>query len=1421
MATRQWTVTAASGTFDFNNPTNWSFGVAPDAFDIAQFSNSHNVDQTVTGNATVAEILIAEDVGAYSLTGTYLISGALPTELSLVGSDPWLTILPGALVDGNQAVSVSGGTLFVEGGLVGSSLSITNAGLVLVYQGAAFDITGPISIDSSSFLIGRPAPNQAAGPAIAIGNAIQASGAATLASEGQEIDFNGVISGSALVTLFGDGQATDIVGLNGNNTFSGGVEIDAINAVTAAVGNAHGLGTGALTLSAGELLATTTETIANQLSLSGNFTIAATHGQTLTLSSPSPWFLAGSSGELIRFGAPGQDGVVVFDETGGAAMSGGGTYGVRVQAGVLKAGDGGLAFLLGNALSTQVQTGATLDLAGFSATLHALEVDGLLTDSGAASTLSLAASDVFGTISGPIAVTIASGGNQMTSANTYTGGTTINAGATLVLGENGASGSVVGPITDNGFLALKRGDTFTLNNVSGSGQLIQAGTGTLILGSGLTYAGGTQIGAGTLAVGDPAALGPGNLQIIGGELLATATETISNALALFGNFTIAAAHGQTLTTSTTQPWSLTGNGAPETISFGATGQDGVVALNAPSGTSIGNPGQYTVVVQAGALKLAAPNAAFLLAEDNATLVQAGATLDIAGFTAAATALLGGGLVTDSGAAAQLVLTGPGSFYGSLTGSLTVVVASGSTTLSGASTNTGGALIDAGATLTLGSNGTSGSVLGLITDNGTLAINRSDTATLNNVTGSGQVAQNGSGTTLLGSGLSFSGGVTINAGVLSVGAPSGLGAGLLTIAGGELLATSTETIANQLAMSGNFTIAAAHGQTLTTTEALPWTLTGSAGEMISFGAAGQDGVVVFRVGVGSMINGGGLYAVTVQAGTLRAGDGGVSFLLANDKATVVQAGATLDVAGIGTPMNGLQGGGHIGNSGGATTLFVGSGDFAGTIGGALALSVSGSLTLTAANAFTGGATINSGAELTLGNGGATGSITGAIVDNGALEFNLSNTLVENGVISGAGQLLQDGSGVTVLTQTNSYAGGTFLDGGTLELQLPGSAGTGAITFLSGGTAGLQIDGSAMPSNQITGFSELDNIDLRGVSANGWSYSGGVLSLLNGGATVAQLHLSTLFTNPDFGLASDGAGGTVIHLEAPNRDFRGNGVSDLLFQNVDGTPAVWLMNGASAIFATNLADPGPSWRLVGTGDFNGDIRSDLVWQNSDGTPAIWLMNGATQILGANLTSPGPSWRLIGTGDLNGDGRSDLVWQNSDGTPAIWLMNGATEIAGTNLPNPGASWHLVGTGDFNGDGKADLLWQNTDGTPAIWLMNGLTQIGGGNLPNPGASWRIVGVGDFNGDGKSDILWQNTDGTPVIWEMNGLATMVSAALPNPGASWHLIGSGDFNGDGKSDLVWQNSDGTPAVWLMNGTSQIFGANLIDPGASWHLVTGH
>ena len=55
---------------------------------------------------------------------------------------------------------------------------------------------------------------------------------------------------------------------------------------------------------------------------------------------------------------------------------------------------------------------------------------------------------------------------------------------------------------------------------------------------------------------------------------------------------------------------------------------------------------------------------------------------------------------------------------------------------------------------------------------------------------------------------------------------------------------------------------------------------------------------------------------------------------------------------------------------------------------------------------------------------------------------------------------------------------------------------------------------------------------------------------------------------------------------------------------------------------VANPGANWKVAGTGDFNGDGHSDILLQNTNGTVAIWEMNGVSATSSAVLANPGPN-------------------------------------------------------------------------------------------------------------------------------------------------------------------------------------------------------
>jgi autotransporter-associated beta strand protein len=123
---------------------------------------------------------------------------------------------------------------------------------------------------------------------------------------------------------------------------------------------------------------------------------------------------------------------------------------------------------------------------------------------------------------------------------------------------------------------------------------------------------------------------------------------------------------------------------------------------------------------------------------------------------------------------------------------------------------------------------------------------------------------------------------------------------------------------------------------------------------------------------------------------------------------------------------------------------------------------GTLTIAGNAIYTGGTSIFGGA-LQLGNGGTSGSILGNVTfcsdagntlcdpsTNKMLVFNRSDAYTFDGAISGPGQVVQFGSGRTILTAVSTYTGATLVNAGTLSVN--GSIASSPVFVNFGGTLG---------------------------------------------------------------------------------------------------------------------------------------------------------------------------------------------------------------------------------------------------------------------------------------------------------------------------------------------------------------------------------
>ncbi|EPV3771664.1 autotransporter-associated beta strand repeat-containing protein, partial [Salmonella enterica subsp. enterica serovar Kedougou] len=528
----------------------------------------------------------------------------------------------------------------------------------------------------------------------------------------------------------------------------------------------------------------------------------------------------------------------------------------------------------------------------------------------------------------------------LSGANTYTGGTLISDG-TLVASNVEALGT--GDVTDNAVLELNTGGDFD-NAISGSGQVEKSGDGTLTLSGSNTYTGGTTINGGTLVASNVEALGSGD--VTDNATLALNTGgTFDNAIS--GSGQVVKSGDDVLTLSGANSYSggtLISDGTlvasnVEALGSGDVTDDATLELNT-GGTfdnAISGSGQ---VVKSGDETLTL----------SGTNTYSGGTL-ISGGTLVASNVeaLGTGDVTND---AVLELNTGGTFDNAISGSGQVVKSGDKMlTLSGANSYSGGTLISDG---TLVASNVEALGTGDVTNNATLELNTGGDFT-NNISGSGQVVKSGDKMLTLSGSNTYTGGTTINDGMLVATSVEALGSGDVT--NDAVLALNTGgDFANNIGGTGS--VVKSGDETLT----LSGSNTYTGGTLISSGTLVANDVNALGTGdvtdnATLMLNTGGDFINNI-GGTGRVEKSGDDTLTLSG--TNSYTGGTTISGGtlVATNVEAL-GTGDVTNN--ATLELNTGGDFTNNISGSGQVVKSGdeTLTLSGANSYTGGTLISSG------------------------------------------------------------------------------------------------------------------------------------------------------------------------------------------------------------------------------------------------------------------------------------------------------------------------------------------------------------------------------------------------------------------------------------------------------------------------------
>jgi fibronectin-binding autotransporter adhesin len=1335
---------ALNGSGNWTDPANWAGGTLADGAGFTANFNALNptADTTVTlnGDRTIGSLVFG-DTFPFSAAG-WTVTGNI---LTLDGGSPTITVNPlaagkvatiSSILAGTTGFTKSGaGTLVLSGAntltggiavsqgtlRLGSATGIADGSAVTVSNGATFDYGGQGNVTTRNFNF-------------SIGGA-GVNGAGAMINSGAAIYGNSSIGSLTLTsdTSVGGTGRWDIGDGNAARTFNGGgftLTKTGTNQIVFRPGNTN-INLAAININQGtftyEGFSRTTGDTSGMTNTMANGTTLDSYG-TLSFNMPLVFNGAGNltngSGTSTWTGAVTLNGALTVNSGNPINLQG-----VVSGAGSLtKAGGGNL-----NLSNTSAFTGGTTVTAGTLTLGHATDTlanSGALTVTGG--TLALGAnSDTVGAVT-MTGGTISGTGTLTGSSYTATAGTV----TALLGGAAGVTKNGTGTLTFNSAATQHFSGGLTVNQ--GTAELnfanIAASTSLLNTASALTLAGGTIQLTGKASTT--------NLQNFNGLTLnAGAAKAVLNANAtanpmLLNVGTITRNAGATL--NITQPtgtidttngfvtsnvnnatgilggWATVGN-ANWAVANGASGVTALTTYTVlpTSGSSAATHYEMTAGTTLAAsqsvatLKLTAP-AGDLALGGNTLTVEHGGLLSTGTTARSITGTAGGTRLTagNGTGAYELIVhqhnTGGlniGAVIGNNGANAVALVKSGASVLTinnttAANTYSGGTHVNEG-TLSIGTGGTAAD---------TARVDALGTGTVNvNAGGTLRLWIRNNAAFTIANNLAVNGGTILNedgnhtlSGTVSVGA---LGATLTSKYTGKNL-----TFSNVISGAGAVTVTqAANADTqIIFTGANTYTggTTVSSGILSLNGGGGASGTIRGTVNV----NAGAQLRLGANDVTGYAGGAGALTTIHLNGATSLGGTGTLHIATNGSPgQNQTLGSATINMTGASITGVAGSNmDF---FGGASALNSLASGTSSTVSGVKLNLRQNNGLVITVADGAAANDLVISSVITHADGFTNNN-------------LTKAGPGTLVLTGANTYATGTNVNGGTLQIGDGGTAGnlgSGAVTVAGGATLSFNRSDATTVANAIGGVGTVAQTGAGTTTLSGVSTHTGVLAVNAGrlnlaGSTASALTVNSLGTLGGAGSTSGAlttVAGAQIFLSGANPN------SALTAGAVDFSGATWLR------FDTVPA-PGSSSHVVvnytsltsGTANLNtSDYRGGTITNDTLNNRVLLDISTATRTW--NRSTPGNWDAMVTQSWLEGDqlfSQGDAVVFNDTATDGTVTLVGALMPYSITVNNSATAYTFGGAGSIAGTtGLAKsgngLLTLNTANT-----FTGKTSINGG---------------------------------------------------------------------------------------------------------------
>ncbi|OZI29794.1 hypothetical protein CAL29_16845 [Bordetella genomosp. 10] len=1105
--------TISGGTLQLGDGTS-NGSVAGDIVDNAALVFANGTSQTYSGAISGAGSLTKAGAGTLILRGTNTYSGDTRLDAGTLSLQSSQALGPGTISFGggtlqysasnttdysfrfsaaaNQQyrIDTNGENVVFAAGLNSGGGSLTKLGAGTLTLTGWSNYNGATTISAGTLQLGD---------GTSLGNVAGdiVDNAALVFDNGTPQLYSGAISGTGSLTKAGAGPLF----LLGTNTYSGGTRLDA-GTLSLLSPQALGLA-GTISFGGGTLQ----YSASNTTDYSSRFSTAAGQQYRIDTNVQNVVFataLTSPGGNLVKQGA------------GRLSLTGTNTYGggTVITAGTLALSDGGSLSPSGDV----TLIGGSLDISGIyatSATIGALSGN-------AGTTVLLGAKDVIlnnatdtlyaGSISSTAELIKAGAGTLTLSGTNAYGGTAISGGTLQIDATGSITGNVyTGDAVGHGTLAFVNADTdfgrTFGGDISGSGRL--AVTGFLTLTGASDHRGGTTIGTGGgLRIGDGGTAGSISGDIANNGVLAfDRSDDIRYAGSISGAGAVwkQGAGTATLTGADSFGSMLLYGG---TVQVGDGGTAGSIDGDVNTGASSASKGTLAFkrsdavsfggaisgfggVVQdgTGTLTLSGANTYTGATVVNAGTLQAGA-VDVLGDGSAVTVASGARLDLDSkdqrigslaGAgdvllgAATLTAGGDGAsttFSGALSGSGGLAKqGAGMLTLTGANTYAGVTTIGAG-TLRLGDGASNGSVAGDIVDNAVLVFDNGSAQTYGGaIGGTGSLTKQGAGTLTLTGANSYEGGTLV--------------------LGGELVAAGASLPGDAEVGSGAF---------ITFQQDASGSYTG-----VISGAGGVqklgNGTLVFTA-VQNYTGG-----THVDAGALQA----TTAMLQGDIAVAADAALVFNQAIDGDYAGQISGGGALLKAGTGTVTLTAANRYSGPTA-----VLDGTLVQGADHAFvSNGAYVVNGGTLDLHGYDLVASSltgTGGAVALGGATLTLDQAAAGSyaGAITGQGNLVKDGAGTLTLAGRSDYSGATALRAGVLKAGADNVfSANSAVTIASAATLDLgntkqSIGSLAGAGNVLVGSGTLtaggdgtDTIFSGALSGSGGlTKQGGGLLILNG-------------------------------------------------------------------------------------------------------------------------------------------------------------------------------------------------------------------------------------------------------------------------------------------------------------------------------------